>query len=51
MQRKQKRPLITETDLQFTEIGLRMVNIQKKIRKFIFVVLKSISCQLKALGR
>ena len=43
--------MITQTDLQFTEIGLRLVNVQKNFRKFIFVFLKAISCQLKALGR
>ena len=48
---KERRPVITETDLQFTKICLLSVNVKKISRKIIFKVLTAISSPLKALDR
>ena len=40
---------IAQTDLQFTIISLRLVDVQNKIWKIIFGALTAISCPLKAL--
>ena len=42
-------PFSSETDLQFTELSLISINIQKNFRKIIFKVFKAISTPLKLL--